>query len=56
MKRYRHLIENQPKIKVATQAYRTSDSNNAWFVVLAAAVASFFYFFGENLWHALSGG
>jgi hypothetical protein len=58
-KRYRHLIEDQPKIKVIAQAHDASN-DTAWFVVLAAVVAGAFYFFsyycGGDLWRVLAGG
>lgn len=57
-KRYRRLIEDQPKIKVVAQAYDAS-KDAAWFVALAAAVAGVFYFFsyyfGSDLWRVLAG-
>lgn len=55
-RRYLHLLKNQAKVKVENRAYRTEDLNIVWFTTLAAAFASFFYFFGEILWRALMGG
>lgn len=47
-------IKNQPQVKVAAPAYNAENNNR--FVLLAAVFAGFFYFFGANLWLALSGG
>jgi hypothetical protein len=56
---YRHLVENQSKIKVMAQAHDTS-KDTVWFVTLAAATAGVFYFFsyyfGGDLWRVLAGG
>ncbi len=56
---HRHLIQNQSKVKVIAQAHDTS-LDKAWFVTLAAAVASVFYFFSyyfwDDLWRVLAGG
>jgi hypothetical protein len=56
---YRHLIENQAKVKVVAQAQDAS-LDKAWFVTLAAAVAGVFYFFGYyfwgDVWRVLAGG
>jgi hypothetical protein len=55
---YRHLIENQAKVKVIAQAQDAS-LDKAWFVTLAA-VAGVFYFFGYyfwgDVWRVLAGG
>jgi hypothetical protein len=58
-KRYRHLIENQSKVKVIAQADNAS-ADKVWFVTLATAVAGVFYFFGYyfwgDVWRVLAGG
>jgi len=59
-KRYRHLIENQSKVKVMAQAHDAA-SDKAWFAMLAAVFAGIFYFFGyyffgSNWWRVLAGG
>lgn len=58
-KRYRHLIENQAKVKVVAQAHNAS-MDKAWFVTLAAIAAGVFYFFGYyfwgDVWRVLAGG
>ena len=58
-KLYRHLIEDQSKIKVMAQAHDAS-KDTVWFVTLAAAFAGAFYFFGyyfgDDLWRVLAGG
>lgn len=59
-RRSRHLIETQPKVKVVAQAH-TGASDNYWFATLAIFFAGVFYFFGyyffgEILWRAFSGG
>lgn len=54
-RRYLRLLNKQPQVKVVSHAQR-DNSLNVRFVMLAAAFAGFFYFFGGNLWHALSGG
>ncbi len=51
-----YLIKNQPKVKVATPAYRADNLKNVWFMTLATAFAGFFHFFGRDLWYALTGG
>jgi hypothetical protein len=55
-RRYLYLLKDQSKVKVEKRAYRPEDLNIVWFTTLAAAFASFFYFFGEILWRALMGG
>ncbi|HEX9923754.1 MAG TPA: hypothetical protein VGD99_13940 [Anaerolineae bacterium] len=47
-------IKNQPQVKVVASAYNAENNNRL--VLLAAVFAGFFYFFGANLWLALSGG
>jgi hypothetical protein len=59
-KRLRHLIENQPKIKVAAPV-QPAASDNYWFATLAIFFAGVFYFwayyfFGEIGWRVFSGG
>lgn len=59
-KRLRHLIENQPKVKVAAQAQSTAP-DNYWPATLAVFFAGVFYFFayyffGEIGWRVFSGG
>lgn len=49
-KRYRHLIKNQPQIKVVAHTHDNS-KNTVWFVTLAAAFAGVFYFFSYYFWY-----
>lgn len=58
-KHYRHLIKNQPQVKVVAHTQDNS-KDTVWFVTLAAASAGAFYFFGYyfgyDLWRVLTGG
>jgi len=54
-KRNRHIIENQSKVKVIAQA-DDHTADKVRFTVLAVFFAGIFYFFGNNLWLALTGG
>lgn len=49
-------LKDQPQVKVVASAYDAKNLDNIRFMLLAAVFAGFFYFFGENLWLALSGG
>lgn len=51
-----HLIQNQAKVRVATPAYRPTRLDGALFFASAFIFAGAFYFFGELLWRALTGG
>ncbi len=59
-RRLRRLIENQPKVKVATQTQNDvlNKSLVSAFAVIVAGVFYFFgyYFFAGILWRVLSGG
>jgi hypothetical protein len=58
----RQLIQNQARVKVIAQTHDNASANKIWFATLAAAVfAAVFYFFsyyfwGNEVWLALSGG
>jgi hypothetical protein len=54
-KYYRHLIENQAKVKVVARA-EENPTQPIKFAMLATFFAGIFYFLGNNLWTALSGG
>lgn len=58
-RRFRHLIENQPNIKVIAQAHDATD-DKLWFTTLVIFLAGVFYFFGyyfgSDLWRVLAGG
>ncbi len=54
-KHYYELIKNQAKVKVVAQAQEDT-LNKIKMMMLAAASAGVFYFFGYNVWHALLGG
>jgi len=49
------LIKNQAKVKVIAQA-QDNTLDKIKVMMLAAASAGVFYFFGYNVWHALLGG
>jgi hypothetical protein len=50
------LIQDQAKVRVATPAYRPTRLDGALFFASAFIFAGAFYFFGELLWRALTGG
>lgn len=53
--RYYQLTKNQPKVRVIAQGY-DDPFDKVKFAVLAVVSAGIFYFFGNGLWHALTGG
>jgi hypothetical protein len=54
-KRQLRMLKNRSQVKVATPAYNDR-VNFAMLVTFAFAFAGVFFFFGETLWQALTGG
>lgn len=54
-KRSRYLVEKQAQVKVVART-ENNTVNTLKFSLLAAFFAGIFYFFGNNLLYALSGG
>ena len=53
-KQIQRFLENQAKVRVIARAKK--DDNQLKFAALATFFAGIFYFFGNSLWSALSGG
>ena len=54
-KRTRYLVEKQAQVRVVART-ENNTANTIKFSLLATFFAGIFYFLGNNLWYALTGG